>query len=96
MIDLVFYCRAGYETDLLGELQDQLAAKQMYGYASFKKNDAMLRFHLNNESDQTNSKLKTENGKHNIISKHCSVEQHSAETRKFSVRSTKTICTDRY
>ena len=43
-MDLLLYCRAGYEADLLAELEQKLAVKNVYGYAKMTKNSAFLRF----------------------------------------------------
>ncbi|MDT0594110.1 23S rRNA (cytidine(2498)-2'-O)-methyltransferase RlmM [Glaciecola petra] len=49
-MELIFYCRSGYEADLLAELQDKLAINNHYGYGKFNKNDALVRFHLNKQN----------------------------------------------
>lgn len=48
MVELLFYCRSGYEADLLGELDKGIGDKGHYGYAKFAKNDAFLRYTLPN------------------------------------------------
>lgn len=54
-MDLLFYCRSGYEADLVLELEEKLAERGLYGYAKFSKNSAFLQFslpQLNVNSDQ--------------------------------------------
>jgi 23S rRNA (cytidine2498-2'-O)-methyltransferase len=46
MMNLLFYCRSGYETDLLSELEQKCAQMGLYGYAKLTKNSALLRFVL--------------------------------------------------
>ena len=45
-MDLLFYCRSGYEADLLLELEQKLGASGHYGYAKFTKNSGFLRFQI--------------------------------------------------
>jgi 23S rRNA (cytidine2498-2'-O)-methyltransferase len=45
-MDLLFYCRSGYEADLLLELEQKLGDKGHYGYAKFTKNSGFLRFQI--------------------------------------------------
>jgi 23S rRNA (cytidine2498-2'-O)-methyltransferase len=45
-MDLLLYCRAGYEADLMAELEQKLAKAGHYGYAKMTKNSAFLRFCL--------------------------------------------------
>lgn len=45
-MDLLFYCRGGYEADLVLELEQKLAEYGHYGYAKFTKNCGFIRFHL--------------------------------------------------
>lgn len=62
-MDLLFYCRAGYESDLVAELEQKLAKLGLYGYAKMHKNSAFLRFcipQINGSADKLlslNSKL---------------------------------------
>ena len=43
-MDILLYCRTGYESDLLAELDDKLSQSSMYGYAKLVKNSAFLRY----------------------------------------------------
>ena len=43
-MDLIFYCRSGYEADLLGEVEHACAKQGLYGYAKLIKNSAVLTF----------------------------------------------------
>ena len=43
-MDLIFYCRSGYEADLLGEVEHACAKQGLYGYAKLTKNSAELTF----------------------------------------------------
>lgn len=43
---MLFYCRSGYEADLLAEIEQSCAEANLYGYAKFVKNSAMLVFTL--------------------------------------------------
>jgi 23S rRNA (cytidine2498-2'-O)-methyltransferase len=45
-MQLMFHCRAGYEADLLAELDKANAELGQYGYATFKKNSANLIFSM--------------------------------------------------
>jgi len=45
-MDLLFYCRSGYEADLALELEHKLSVCDYYGYAKFSKNSGFLRFHI--------------------------------------------------
>jgi 23S rRNA (cytidine2498-2'-O)-methyltransferase len=45
-MDLLFYCRSGYEADLVLELEQKLGECGYYGYAKFTKNSGFLRFHI--------------------------------------------------
>lgn len=45
-MDLLFYCRGGYEADLLAELEQALGQKGLFGYAKMSKNSAFLRYCL--------------------------------------------------
>jgi 23S rRNA (cytidine2498-2'-O)-methyltransferase len=44
--EFIFYCRAGYESDLLAEIDDKLARKNRFGYARFEKDSGFLRYQL--------------------------------------------------
>ena len=43
-MDVLLYCRSGYEADLLAEFEHACAVKGHYGYAKFAKNTALLTF----------------------------------------------------
>lgn len=45
-MDLLFYCRSGYEADLSLELEQKLGDIGHYGYAKFTKNSGFLKFHI--------------------------------------------------
>ncbi len=45
-MECIYYCRAGYEADLQQELQTKLGLLGQYGYAKFKKNQALLTFDI--------------------------------------------------
>jgi len=45
-MDIIFYCRSGYEADLLAEVEQRCAENDLFGYAKFNKNSALLRFTL--------------------------------------------------
>ena len=45
-MDVLLYCRAGYEADLLAELEQKLANYGQFGYAKMKKNSAFVRYCL--------------------------------------------------
>jgi 23S rRNA (cytidine2498-2'-O)-methyltransferase len=45
-MDLLLYCRAGYEADLMAELEQKLALTDHYGYANMTKDSAFVRFCL--------------------------------------------------
>jgi 23S rRNA (cytidine2498-2'-O)-methyltransferase len=44
IMELLLYCRCGYEADLLAELEHKLAVENLYGYAKMSKNSGFLRF----------------------------------------------------
>lgn len=45
-MEVLFYCRSGYEADLLAELENKCAEKGHYGYAKFARHSAVLRFNM--------------------------------------------------
>ncbi len=45
-MEILYYCRSGYEADLLAEIEAQTARLNQYGYAKFVKNSAYLRYIL--------------------------------------------------
>jgi 23S rRNA (cytidine2498-2'-O)-methyltransferase len=53
MTEYLFYCRSGYEPDLLAELDDKLALRGHCGFANFQKDSAVLRYQLVSESSNT-------------------------------------------
>ena len=45
-MDFLYYCRSGYEADLLAEIDQACALNGQYGYAKFAKNSAYLRYSM--------------------------------------------------
>lgn len=45
-LSLFFYCRAGYESDLLAELDHKLGLNQVFGYGKFSKDCGFLRYYI--------------------------------------------------
>ena len=43
-MDILFYCRAGYEADLLAEFEHNLTALGLYGFARLSKGSAFFRY----------------------------------------------------
>lgn len=52
MSEYLFYCRSGYESDLLAELNDKLGQRGHYGFANVKHDSAILRYVLSSEHSQ--------------------------------------------
>ncbi|WP_395342885.1 23S rRNA (cytidine(2498)-2'-O)-methyltransferase RlmM [Ningiella sp. W23] len=52
MSDFLFYCRSGYEADLLAELDDAFLSKGQYGYAKFAKNSGFIVYHVPSSTEQ--------------------------------------------
>lgn len=46
MSEYLFYCRTGYEADLLAELEHKLGQRGHYGFANFKRDSAVLRYQM--------------------------------------------------
>nr|WP_136249596.1 23S rRNA (cytidine(2498)-2'-O)-methyltransferase RlmM [Ningiella ruwaisensis] len=59
MTEYLFYCRSGYEADLLAELDDKLGANNHYGYASIQKDSAFLRYHLLSDTSSADEVFST-------------------------------------
>jgi 23S rRNA (cytidine2498-2'-O)-methyltransferase len=57
MSEYLFYCRSGYESDLLAELDDKLGRRGHYGFANFKKDSAVLRYQLVSERSKSQNTL---------------------------------------
>lgn len=53
--DFLFYCRSGYEADLLAEIDYKLARVGQFGYARFSKDAGFLRYQLTSSAGKSAS-----------------------------------------